>query len=351
MTNPVLPVEAEALLTQLLQKTGSWVDWGRACQQLQKEFGCTLQQIFEQTGFQPALQNQLVVAAQVYTGLEQGQADVAVLDYYRQRGSESLYELRVLPQESRVGVAQLLWTKQVDSEGAREVVKAIKEFSYLKALPDGFTAHPGDQVAYQCWQTTRQKTDLQERSRLIARGLTFAYSPSARHKIELLLTDFTVVKARPAPKLPLYRLESVDETPCLVAVVGRLPLTKADLTSVPLLKAEPPFQVMRTQSPAAWVALPGWQVLRLAQDAVILMATSDELALPGKVEEVLIVVDRNQRDWQEDAYFVYEAAEQLKIRWFAQDPAEPLLGRIILVMRPPKIFDEAATLEPWQLDE
>jgi hypothetical protein len=143
-------------------------------------------------------------------------------------------------------------TKNVDSEGAHEVVKAIKEFSMIK-LPDGFSSHPGDAVAYQCWKSARQKGDLQERARLIARGLNFVKSETARQQIEKLLTDFTVVKTRPAPRMPIYRSETEAELPRILPVVGKLPLTKADLQAVPLIDEVGPLRLVSFQGKGFWL--------------------------------------------------------------------------------------------------
>lgn len=344
-------INAADLLRSLRQKEGSWVEWGQACQQLQKA-GYNPQAIFEETGFEPIQQNQIIVAAQIYAALVNGNAPDHVLNHFQHKGSDSLYELRILTQPQRVATAELLLDKQIDSEGAHDVAKAVKEFSLL-SLPEGFTTHPGDAIAYQCWKSGRQKTDLQERSRLIARGLTFAHSETARQKIEYLLTDFTVVKARPIPRLPIYRLDSEEELPRVLPIVGKLPLTKADLQAVPLLEELGPFRMVQFSGQGAWVPVPGWQVVLRAEDPVVLLSPSDQLPvkLPGTPEEVLVVVDRAERQWDDSSYFVLEQAGQLQLQWFEAAPEVPLLGRVILVMRPKKILDEAVNQELWQIDE
>lgn len=348
---PEPEINAEELLRLLRQKQGTWIKWGQACQQLQKA-GYTPQVIFEETGFEPIQQNQIIVAAQVYTSLVNGNAPANVLAHFEQKGSDSLYELRVLAQSERVAAAELLLTKNVDSEGSHEVVRAIREFSMTK-LPDGFSSHPGDAVAYQCWKSARQKADFQERARLIARGLNFVYSETARQQIEKLLTDFTVVKARPTPRLPIYRSETEAELPRILPVVGKLPLTKADFQAVPLIAEIGPLRLVKFSGEGVWVAVPGWQVVLNAEDPVAILSDSEVLptSLPGKPEEVLVVIDRAQREWQADTYFVVEPAGQLEFQWFVEAPELPLLGRVILVMRPKRILDEEATKDLWQIDE
>ncbi len=103
----------------------------------------------------------------------------------------------------------------------------------------------------------------------------------------------------------------------------------------------------------AWVTLPGWQVVRSAEDPIALLCDSDKLPspIPGAAEEVIVLVDRAQRQWQEDSYFVVAEDEQLQLRWFEDTPDLALLGRVVLVMRPKKVLDEEYTKELWQIDE
>ncbi len=56
-------------------------------------------------------------------------------------------------------------------------------------------------VAYYFAKLARQQKDIQERSRLIAKGLKFVKSAAARSELEQLLTDFTVASFSQA--LPL----------------------------------------------------------------------------------------------------------------------------------------------------
>jgi len=78
-----------------------------------------------------------------------------------------LYEL--LTQSERAAAAELILSHRLDADEAREVARDIKEFSRLRTLPAGFSDHPGDALLIS-WKLARQKTDLQDRSRLIAKG-------------------------------------------------------------------------------------------------------------------------------------------------------------------------------------
>lgn len=345
-------VDVERLLKLLRRKEGSWVEWGQACQALQKA-GYSPQTIFEGTGFEPTQQNQIVVAAQVYASILAAGSSEAVKNHFGHKGSDILYELRILAQADRAAVAELVLAKNLDMDEAHEVAKAVKDFSRLGSIPEGFTALPGDAIAYQTWKLARQKSDLQERSRLIARGLKFVQTDPARKKIEQLLTDFTVIPTTPAPRLPVYRQEASEELPRILPVVGKLPLSKADLQAVPLIEETAPFGIVQFSGTGAWVPVPGWQVILTAEDPIVLIGESNQLPtpLPGATEEVLLVIDRAQRTWHNDRYFVIEQADQLSIQWFDQSPEVPLLGQLVLVMRPKKVLDEDYTKELWQIDE
>lgn len=339
-------------LIRLRQKQGNWVEWGQAIAQLQKS-GYSPQAIFEATGFEPIQQNQVIVGAQVYNSLLKAGASEAVRSHYTQRGSDVLYELRLLSGEERAAAAELTFLHKLDTDEAREVARAIKEFSYLGTAPEGFENHPGDAVAYQCWKLARQKSDLQERSRLIAKALKFAHSLSARKQIEQLLVDFAVVPKRPAPTLPFYRHESEAELPRILPVVGEMPLTPLDLQAVPLVEETGPFRIVKFAGEQAWVPLPGWQTLLSAEDPVVIMCSSDRFPTQTLtiVEPVLVVIDRAQRQWDAGSYFVVDNSGALDFQWFETAPQVPILGRIVVIVRPKKILDEELTKDSWQIDE
>jgi hypothetical protein len=356
--------EQTALLQSLRRKEGNWVQWGQTCQTLQKA-GYTPQRIFEETGFEPIQQNQVIVGAQVYASIVAAGASAATQAYFEQRGSDVLYELRTLTQAERAALAELAFESKLNLDETHEAAKAMKDFSRLGRLPEGYTHHPGDAIAYQAWKLARQQADLQERSRLIAKGLRFAHSETARKQVEQLLTDFTVISTVAAPRLPLYRLDDTEQLPRVLPVVGKLPLAKADLQAVPFVEEVAPFNLVKFSGMGAWAPVPGWQVVLSATDPVAILVDSDKLPtpLPGDPEEVLVVVDRAQREWAGDRYFltVTEQTEQLTIEWFEQTPKQPILGQVILLLRPKKILDEGYTQEmpseardallKWQYEE
>lgn len=343
---------AQELLVKLRQKQGNWVEWGVAIAYLQKN-GYNPQEIFEATGFEPIQQNQVIVGSQVYSALEKFGASEATRAYYGTRASDILYELRLLTQEDRAAAADLIFIHKLDVDEAREIAKAIKDFSRFSIPPQGFVQHPGDAVAYQAWKLARQNSDLQERSRLIAKGLRFVHSSTARKQIEQLLTDFTVVPQRPAPILPFFRLESDEELPRIVPVVGELPLTPQDVKAVPIITEVGSFRMVKFTGEQVWVALPGWQILRAAEDPVVIVASSDIFPSPTQtyIEPILIVIDRAQRDWDASSYFAVDNSGEVDFQWFDIAPENTLLGKIIVILRPKKVLDEEFNKDSWQIDE
>lgn len=346
-------LDTDALLLQLRRKQGTWVEWGYACQALQKS-GMNPQVIFEATGFEPTHQNQVIVAAQVYDSMVAMGLAEATQEHFQHKGSDLLYEMRILSQTDRTKVGEFALAVGLDADSIKDVAKAVKEFSYLTTLPEGFSDHPGDAVAFHYWKLARQQQDLQVRSRLIAQGLRFAHTATARQHVEKLLLDFTVVKAKAAPTLPLYRLETDNELPQILPVAGELPLTAADIQAVPLTLPIEPFSMVTFSGTGAWIALPGWQVLLQAEDPIAVVGSTQDLPnLPAgsKEEPVLIVIDRAQHDWNASSYFLVEQGDSVQIAWFEVAPATRLLGRVILIMRPKRILDEDYTRELWQIDE
>lgn len=350
--SPLSEEAAQELLLQLRRKEGTWVEWGQACQKLQKA-GYLSSAIFEETGFEGSQQNLVIVAAQVYDSLVQAGISEEVQAYYQGPRSDVLYEFRVLNQNQRVAAAELAMEKRLDVDEAKEVARAMKEFSRFHLPPEGFSKNPGDAVAYQCWKRARAKKDLQERSRLIARGLKFASTPSAREQIERLLSDFTVVPAARAPMLPLYRLEEEEELARIIPVAGEWPISQQVFEAVPKAEKIEPFGIVRCSGSGTFIPIPGWQVILKAEDPVAIICTSDQLpnTQPDRAEPLVVVFDRRSRDWDANNYFLVAREEQLEIQWFPEAPDYPILGRAILILRPKRIFDEDNLTQPWQMDD
>lgn len=344
--------EIQAKLRSLLHKEGTWIDWGHTCQELQKA-GCHPSDIFEASGFQASQQNIIIVAAQVYDSIVQEQLAPEILNYYKGPKTDVLYEFRILNQKQRANAAQLAYEKRLDVDGAHEIARIIKDVSRMSQLPEGFTQNPGDMVAYTCWKHARQRKDLQERSRLIAKALKFAHSQSAREAIERLLSDFSVVSARSAPLLPIYRLDSEEELIRIVPLVGTYPLTRQEIEAVTGVEIKEPFRSVTIENQGTFVPIPGWQTVLKADDPVGYICDSDRLpkTLTGSVEKVLVIIDRAARTWDVNSYFLIETADTIELQWSETEPQHSIIGQLVVVIRPKKILDEGNITEPWQMDD
>lgn len=345
-------IEKEEIIRSLLHKEGCWVDWGKACQTLQKN-GLTNQEIFEQTGLQNSHQNLVIVASQVFDSLVQQKGDEDLLNYYRGPRSDILYELRILNHQERLLAARLIYEKSLDVDSAKEVAKAMKEFSRLSQPPAGFEFNPGDAMAYQYWRIARQKRSLAEKARLIAEGLKYAQSATARQQIESLLTDIADTPQQNMPLLPIYRLESDEELPCILPVVGNFPLMSTDLAHVPILTSIEPFGVVEVKNNLSLVTIPSWQVILKAQKPAVIFCQGKDLPkeTPNPWEELLIVVDLAVTQWNINSYFLTEEGGNLLFKWFNSAPQQPILGQLLVILRPKKILDEGNLTQPWQMDD
>ncbi len=333
----------ESLLQLLRQKQQNWIAWGQACQQLQKS-GYSPQRIFEETGFEPVQQNQVIVAAQVYASIVSAGISPAVKERFARTGSDILYELRILPQGDRAAAAEFITQRNLDSVAAAEVAKAMKDYARLRSLPEGFTNTPGDGVAYQYWRLAKQQQSLPEKSRLIVRGLMFAQSQSAKEEIEKLLSP-TSNPGGKSPHLPIYRLESGEELPIIVPLAGNWPLTLEAWQRVLTVKSSGSFGVCRAAG--EFVALPGWQVLRQVGEAVGVLADAPVVGLPPG-ETVLLVFDRTQTTWRPQGYFLC-GVDSPEISWDCAD--QKIWAQLVLVLRPKSVLERAKEDDIWEDQE
>lgn len=352
MSDQVSDQDHAYLWESLRRREGNWVRWGKAFQQLQQQGESSLA-IFEETGFTPSQQNQILVASQVYDSLEE-----AVSAKYASQGSDVLYELRLLPHQHRSRVADFIHTKGMTTTEVKEAVKAVKNLLLLPNLPNGFTDHPGDAVAYQAWKTAKETNDPAVKTRLIAKSLQYAHSNSARQAIEDLLGNLVRPKSAEAPRLPFYRFETEENLPRLFPVIGKLPLPIADLEKARNLSVIEPFGIVHSENDGSWVAIPSYQVVKNCQDGAVIVANTDSLKVllgnqlqSSHQEDLLLLIDRHQREWTNEQYVAVEKDGQLHLQWYEQSPAEAIYGTLLLILRPKKYFDETASQELWSIDE
>jgi len=352
--------EAEILeiLGKLRRKEGNWIAWGKLCHQLHRA-QLDPKDIFDETGFEAIIQNQTIVAAQVFDSAQQVGISPQAEAYCNGPRSDVLYELRVLKQQERAQAVEFAAMKNLDIDGAHLLARAMKEVAWISTLPPGFTRHPGDAVAYQCWKQARQKKDLQERSRLIAQGFKFVHTDAARQQLEALLSDFSVVAMRKAPMLPFFRVDQEEELPRIIPFMGDAPLSVTTFAQTPSFAAIEPFRIVNfAQAGVAGVPIPGWASIVGAKDPVCFLEAIENLpnTIDMQPERVLVVIDRANREWAVNSYFAIQGAEvdgvpTIELRWFEAAPEVEILGKLILLLRPKWILDESNITEPWQMDD
>jgi len=345
------PETCQALLQLLRRKEQTWVDWGKACQQLQRS-GYSSVQIFEDTGLEPIQQNQVIVAAQVFESIVPLGMEPTVQAYFQQRGSDVLYELRSLSPSQRLQTATFAQQHQFDADQTRALAKAYREFQQLRERPSSFTDHPGDALAYQYWRWARERSDLQDRSRLIAQGLQMVHSSEARQQLQSLLLEWAPQPQQTPPRWPFYRLDSEEGAPLILPLWGKVsdPVSRSDntLPAAPRPQTDRGFPLYALSS-GDYVAVPGWSVIQGCQNPLVLLAQVGDLPHLGtlgndlglqEANPLLILVDLGQRTWQADRFFWVERSGQRTLEWFPQDGPESqtdrLLGQIILVLLPPR---------------
>jgi hypothetical protein len=351
-TDNQTPIDTAALLLMLRRKENNWVEWGKACQKLQKS-GLNPQEIFEETGFEQIHQNQIIVGSQVFDSIMSVGVAAATETHYQRQGSDSLYELRILSQEDRAATAEYLYNRRIDSEGAKEVAKAFKEFSYMRQPPAGFTHHPGDAVAYQYWRYVKQQLDLTEKTRLIARGLMFVETQGARSQLEKLLMELSAPAKRTAPALPIYRLEADEELPRTIPLAGTFPIDSSMLGDVPKIAATGSFQIVKNNWAGGWVTFPGWGVLCRAEDPIAVIGDLENLPLKLSIQaaETIVILDRSVTEWNEFNYFAIERDGKLAIEWFDTAPNIPILAQLVLVIHPKRPIDPDTPKDLWELED
>ena len=346
------PETCQALLQLLRRKEQTWVDWGKACQQLQRS-GYSSVQIFEETGLEPIQQNQVIVAAQVWDSIVPLGMPPSVQAYFQQRGSDLLYELRSLTPPQRLQAASFAQERQFDADQTRALAKAYREFQQLRERPPGFRDHPGDALAYQYWRWARERSDLQDRSRLIAQGLQMVQSPEARQQLQSLLLEWAPQPHQVPPRWPFYRLNAEEGAPLILPLLGKLsePLAEPDV-STPQPQTESGFAVY-TLSPGGYVAVPGWSIIQDCQQPVALLAQVGDLPHLGtlgndlglqEADPLLIIVDRAKREWQADRFFWVKRSgsgvDANLLEWLPQEcpvsEGVEIRGQVILALRPPR---------------
>lgn len=144
--------------------------------------------------------------------------------------------------------------------------------------------------------------------------------------------------------MPMIKATSKEHFPRILQIAGVYP----ELTPEELL-APGPAQPAAPQG--SWVydfsdltgvqggkvAIPGSIIITQAVDPVVLITTSTQLGISSPSEvEMLVVVDRGNKRFHPDEFFVYRTRENtLKIQWSDRVPEDmEVLGKVVTTAQP-----------------
>ena len=336
-------------LVVLARKSGTWLEWAEACRQLRKD-GTPPQALFETTGFEVQLQERLLASFQVYLSLVEGGADEKLLTDIKQLGVQPLYELRVLNREERRAAAQLVAERRYSATQTRELVRAVRELFRMTSQPEAFERTAADALAYRCWRLADGAASQTDRITLASQGLAAVPSEKARRALESLLVQ-SVQARRALPRLPLAVPDSEDTVPRMVPVLVA-PFSTADFEALAAVQPRGSFGLVEPAGQTLAV-LPGWPAVSQAEDPVAIVLDGQELSdFQVGDGEVFLLVDRAARNWDEPACYAVDTEDGIRFLWIDAPSESVLLGRVVLVLRPPG--GALLPVDPedlWDLDE
>eukprot|EP01036_Dinobryon_divergens_P036532 gene36532-47589_t len=145
--------------------------------------------------------------------------------------------------------------------------------------------------------------------------------------------------------LPMIRGSQDEHFPRIIHIAGVYPnLTPEQLLAPISNPAAPPgawtYEFADPDGPQlGTVALPGSEIITDCIDPVVVITKNTALGV-AVVEEVemMVVIDRGDRDWSEDNFFIFQTPEnELAIQWSDSDYLDDgyeILGRVVLCSVP-----------------
>ncbi|EFJ26426.1 hypothetical protein SELMODRAFT_412999 [Selaginella moellendorffii] len=172
---------------------GSWHTRAKTIWELQ-QMGFTAEQLYDVALVTAHLQTAMVVASKVYDSLVLAQASSELLSALESNETHvcSLYELRILSSKQRKAAAEYVVEKGLDTKGAEELARAIKQHERRAELREGFSPLPGDCLALMHYRAAKESSQADEKQSLAQRALEFAVSEAAVEKISKLLQNVFV---------------------------------------------------------------------------------------------------------------------------------------------------------------
>ncbi|XP_073008437.1 LOW QUALITY PROTEIN: rubisco accumulation factor 1, chloroplastic-like [Typha latifolia] len=359
------------LLAILRDRLGLWHDYAPLISSLSRQ-GFTPSSIEESTGLSGVEQNRLVVAAQVRDSLNSPSFPPDHVAYFDAGGgAELLYELRLLSAAQRSAAAALVIDRHLDPRGAQELARAMKNFPRRRGEHgwDSFdAASPGDCLAYIHFRLSREVIVDAERDAALDRAFEAAETESAKNRILAEIEkakgkgkeddEEEEMETKVAVEVVRLRYGEVAEA----ASVALVPVVKAaegatGMVSAPSrCRSEGELGIVAAEKGwMRWAVLPGWAPVLAAEEAVG-VEMEDGRGLPWRIlaaaeEAVMVVADRKEREvTEEGGAYVVEREGRLVVergRKLMEMEVKEALGRVVVVVRPPKEEDDQLT-DDWE---
>ncbi|EFJ26736.1 hypothetical protein SELMODRAFT_441634 [Selaginella moellendorffii] len=162
----------ESMMESLRNGMGSWHTRAKTIWELQ-QMGFTAGQLYDVALVTAHLQTAMVVASKVYDSLVLAQASSELLSALESNEMHvcSLYELRILSSKQRKAAAEYVVEKGLDTKGAEELARAIKQHERRAELREGFSPLPGDCLALMHYRAAKESSQADEKQSLAQRAL------------------------------------------------------------------------------------------------------------------------------------------------------------------------------------
>ncbi|KAL0559571.1 hypothetical protein IC582_004186 [Cucumis melo] len=374
-------LDTEGKLNVLSNRLGLWFEYAPLISSLLQE-GFTPPTLEEITGISGVQQNTFVVGAQVRESLVQSNdSDPDVIASFDTSGAELLYEIRLLSTEKRVAAAKYIVENRLDSKGAQDLARAIKDFPRRKG-DRGWECFDydsaGDCLAYMYYRLSREYNNSSERrTAALEEALKVVVTEKARNLIVGDLErkgdgkDGVEEETGAGVRVPVVRLkigEVAEATKVVVMPVCKAGEGEKGVGEAPMeVRSEGDFGVVVAEKGwSRWVVLPGWEpVAGLVKGGGVVVAFKDARVLPWRVnrwykeEPILVVADRSRKEVVAgDGFYLMggtvgggDGGGELKVERgnaLTEMGVKESLGTVVLVVRPPKeMEDDQLSDEDW----
>jgi len=179
--------EAQATVARLRMSAGRWREQAEGIKELQAA-GYKPEQLESASGLSTGVMTELTSGLNVYTSIEgecDGQEEVEkLLGPFMLGGYELLAELRTLSAPARKDMLAVCLDKGLDREATRQLCSVHQKY-LRKSRPEGFSASPGDAMAYESLRAAKDLGKNSDKGRaILERGLSYAVSDAAKAMVE-----------------------------------------------------------------------------------------------------------------------------------------------------------------------